>query len=78
MAGFEVSILWPVLGVHRGQEGRGDSYHAITEHRTVHVACVACHTSHMRAEKRLQFIDRRAVLPICRRCHERMGEEVPG
>jgi hypothetical protein len=60
------------------QEGRGDSYHAITEHRTVHVACVACHTSHMRAEKRLQFIDRRAVLPICRRCHERMGEEVPG
>ena len=60
------------------QEGRGDSYHAITEHRTVRVVCVACHTSHMRAEKRLQFIDRRVVLPICRKCHERMGEEVSG
>jgi Doubled CXXCH motif (Paired_CXXCH_1) len=60
------------------QEGRGDSYHAITEHRTVRVACVTCHTSHTRAEKRLQFIDRRVVLPICRKCHEHMGEEVSG
>jgi predicted CXXCH cytochrome family protein len=60
------------------QEGRGNSYHAITEHRTVRGACVACHISHISTEKRLQFIDRRVVLPICRRCHERMGEEVSG
>lgn len=60
------------------QEGRGDSFHAITEHRTVKTACVACHTSHTLAEKRLQFIDRRIVLPICRTCHETIGEEVSG
>ena len=71
-------IIRMTLEQEEAWEGRGDSYHAITEHRTVRVACVACHTSHMRAEKRLQFIDRRVVLPICRRCHERMGEEVSG
>jgi len=60
------------------QEGRGDSYHAITEHRTVRNPCVACHVTHTVTEKRLQFIERRTVLPLCRRCHETMGEEVSG
>jgi len=60
------------------QEGRGDTYHAIAEHRTVETACVACHTSHTRGEKRFQFLDRRIVLPLCRSCHEWIGEEGSG
>lgn len=60
------------------QEGRGDTYHAITEHRTVKIACVVCHTSHTPGEKRLQFIDRRVVLPFCQTCHAAMGGEGSG
>jgi len=71
-------IIRVTLEQEEAQEGRGDTFHAITEHRTVRTACVACHTSHTLGEKRLQFIDRKIVLPICRRCHERMGEEVSG
>lgn len=71
-------IIRVTLEQEEAQEGRGDTFHAITEHRTVRTACVACHTSHTLGEKRLQFIDRKIVLPICRKCHERMGEEVSG
>ena len=60
------------------QEGRGDTFHAIAEHRTVEIACVACHTAHTRGERRLQFLDRRIVLPLCRSCHEGMGAEGSG
>lgn len=70
----------PILRVTPEQEaatvGRGDSFHALNEHRTVKDACVACHTSHTPGEKRLQFIDRQIVLPLCRSCHLTMGEEV--
>lgn len=59
-------------------EGRGDSYHAITEHRGVRTACVACHAAHTPGDKRVQFVNRRTVLPLCRPCHERMGEEGAG
>lgn len=72
----------PIVRVTReqeeAQEGRGDSYHAITEHRTVKTTCAACHTSHTPGQKRLQFIDRPTALPICRACHEHMGEDVSG
>lgn len=71
-------ILRVSLEQEEAQEGRGDSYHAITEHRPVRTACIACHTSHTLGEKRLQFIDRRIALPICRTCHEHMGEAPSG
>lgn len=71
-------ILRVTLEQEEAQEGRGDSFHAITEHRTVKTACVACHTSHTVGQKRIQFIDRRIVLPLCRTCHESMGEDVSG
>ncbi|HEV8310822.1 MAG TPA: cytochrome c3 family protein [Methylomirabilota bacterium] len=66
------------LEQEEAQEGRGDTFHAIIEHRSVKIACVACHTSHTSGQKRLAFIERKTVLPICRNCHERMGEEVGG
>ena len=71
-------IVRVTLEQEEAQEGRGDSFHAITQHRTVRTACIACHTSHTVGEKRLQFIERRTVLPICRTCHEGLGEEVSG
>jgi len=71
-------IIRVTLEQEEAQEGRGDSFHAITEHRTVKTVCVACHTSHTLGEKRIQFIDRRIVLPLCRTCHENIGEEVSG
>jgi nitrate/TMAO reductase-like tetraheme cytochrome c subunit len=71
-------IIRVSLEQEEAQEGRGDSFHAITEHRTVRTTCIACHTSHTPGQKRLQFIDRRIVLPLCRACHEAMGEDVSG
>lgn len=71
-------IIRMTLEEEAATEGRGDSYHAIAEHRTVRTACIACHTSHTPGEKRLQFIDRKLVLPLCRACHETIGEEVSG
>ena len=59
-------------------EGRtGDSYHAIRDHDRVKIACVRCHTTHTTdGERRLQFLARPRLLPLCRDCHPRMGEEV--
>jgi predicted CXXCH cytochrome family protein len=71
-------IVRTTVEQEEAQEGQGDSFHAITQHGTVRTACIGCHTSHTVGEKRLQFIDRRTVLPICRSCHESMGEEVAG
>lgn len=71
-------IVQVTLEQEAATEGRGDSYHAITEHRTVRTACVACHTSHTLGEGRLQFIDRKIVLPLCRACHESIGEGLSG
>jgi hypothetical protein len=71
-------IIRVSLEQEEAQEGRGDSFHAISEHRTVRTPCIACHTTHTLGQKRLQFIDRRIVLPLCRACHETMGEEVSG
>lgn len=65
------------LEQEEAQEGRGDTFHAISEHRTVRAPCVACHTAHTLGQKRLQFVDRRTALPYCRACHETMGEDLP-
>jgi predicted CXXCH cytochrome family protein len=54
------------------------SFHGIPDHRTVKTACVACHTSHTLGEKRRQFVDPRAVRPLCRECHESMGADASG
>jgi hypothetical protein len=58
-------------------EGRtGDSYHAIRDHNTVKIACVRCHPSHTTdGEARFQFLARPRLLPLCRECHPRIGEE---
>lgn len=71
-------IVRVTLEQEEASEGRGDTFHAITEHRTVRTPCVRCHASHAPGEKRAQFIDRRGVLPLCRPCHAGMGEEPSG
>lgn len=59
-------------------EGRtGDSYHAIRDHGPVKMACVRCHPSHTAdGEARFQFLARPRLLPLCRDCHPRIGEEI--
>ncbi len=54
----------------------GNSYHAIRDHDTVRIACVRCHISHTTdGEAPFQFLARPRLLPLCRDCHPRMGEE---
>jgi predicted CXXCH cytochrome family protein len=53
----------------------GDTYHAIRAHDGVEVACVRCHASHTTdSEPALMFIAASRVQPICRECHETLGE----
>lgn len=56
-------------------ERSGNAYHAIRDHDGVTVACIRCHTSHTAdGEARFGFLARSRVLPICRECHEQLGE----
>ena len=71
-------IIRETAGSAEAPEVRGTSFHTIPDHRTVKTECVACHRSHTLGEKRRQFVDPRAVRPLCRECHETMGEEVSG
>lgn len=68
-------ILRRTVEEEEAVEGRGDTYHAINEHRTVKTPCVSCHTSHTKGEARFQFLDRKQILPICRDCHQELGIE---
>ena len=58
------------------QEGRaGNAYHAIRSHDTVRIGCVECHTSHTTdGNPKAQFIARARVEPLCRTCHQTLGE----
>ncbi len=68
-------IVRRTIEEEEASEGRGDTFHAINEHRTVKTRCVACHTSHTRGEARFQFLDRNRILPICHDCHRELGLE---
>lgn len=68
-------IIRRTMEEEEATEGRGDTFHAIGEHRTVKTPCVACHTSHTKGEARFQFLDRQRILPICRDCHQELGIE---
>jgi predicted CXXCH cytochrome family protein len=53
----------------------GDTYHAVRDHDSVEVGCIRCHASHTTdSEPGLLFISRARVQPICRECHEALGE----
>ena len=61
-----------------GQAG-GREFHLHPDHRTLPLACIDCHASHVRGDPRLGFLNNHVVLPHCRRCHKEMGtEQVPG
>ncbi|MBI1893598.1 MAG: hypothetical protein HYS14_05765 [Candidatus Rokubacteria bacterium] len=68
-------ILRRTIEEEEAVEGRGDTYHAINEHRTVKTSCVSCHTSHTKGEARFQFLDRQQIRPICQDCHQELGIE---
>jgi len=57
-------------------EGRaGNAYHQIRSHDSVRINCVQCHTSHTTdGNPKAQFIARKRVQPICRKCHPTLGE----
>jgi predicted CXXCH cytochrome family protein len=57
-------------------EGRaGNAYHQIRSHDAVRIPCVQCHTSHTTdGDPKAQFIARKRVEPICRKCHPTLGE----
>ncbi len=58
-------------------EGRaGNAYHQIRSHDSVRINCVQCHTSHTTdGNPKAQFIARKRVQPICRKCHPTLGSE---
>jgi len=66
-------ILKRTVEEEEADGGRGDTFHAINEHRTVKTPCVSCHTSHTKGEARFQFLDRDQIRPICSDCHKEMG-----
>ncbi len=56
-------------------EAGSDAYHAIRSHDSVRVTCARCHLSHATdSEPGLRFISRARVQPLCRECHDTLGE----
>ncbi len=61
---------WP-----EGGQAGGRDFHKHPDHRVLPITCVDCHTSHVRGDPRIAFLENAVVLPLCRRCHKEMGTE---
>ncbi|HWP35430.1 MAG TPA: hypothetical protein VNM66_07530 [Thermodesulfobacteriota bacterium] len=68
---------FPVVEVVEG-EAADVPFHGHPAHQRLPVGCVDCHAAHTGGDPRLHFVDDRIVLPHCRRCHERFGQEETG
>jgi hypothetical protein len=50
-----------------------DAFHELSDHRTLTVACIACHQVHRRGLARRTWLDDAKVRTQCARCHRDFG-----
>lgn len=50
-----------------------EAFHQLTDHRSLPMKCIDCHSAHRHGEARKTWLDNSRVAPQCMRCHKDFG-----